>query len=77
MGVFGAGFRRNYVCPKDKKEITLLGTHMQGKYRQLIYLISACDKKKRPTCKSREEIGEFLRRSYFNVLALKSVVVED
>ena len=39
--------------------------------------IAACDKNKRPTCKSRQETAEFLKRSLFNFHTLKSVVAQN
>ena len=70
-------YRKNFICPKDKGEVMIYSNVLQDRARSMVYLVTACDKAKRPTCKSRKEIGDFMQRTLFNVFSLQSTVVED
>ena len=70
FGVKMEEFRKNYICIKDKRDVTLYANHLQDETRNLMYWITTCDKERRPTCKSRKEIADFLRRTTFNIMSL-------
>ena len=70
-------YRRNYICLKDKSESVVYGDYLTEKSRILVYHVLACNEAKRSTCKSRQEIVEFMSRASFNVISMQSMVVED
>ena len=70
-------YRKNYICLKNKQDITLYSNFLNDDMRQLMFYVAACDPKKRSTCKSRQEIATWLDNNLFNVMTLQSIVVED
>ena len=77
FGANHANLRGFYICPKDRDNITLFGDFYTARTNIFAVYILPCDKSKRKTCRSRDEIVKFLRRSLIDVIGLQSVVVED
>ena len=77
LGPDNAKWRKNSLCLSNMNEVEVSGNFIIGGHRELNYHITACDKAKRPTCKSREETAAFLKRSLIHVFSKKNVVIED
>lgn len=58
-------------------DIDIYGDFQLSGHREVNIYLTACDSKKRPTCKSREEISAFLARSTFHMYSIDNIVVED
>ena len=65
------------LCLKHKERLSFRSNFVQASNRNLYLSLFACDTKKRPTCKSKKEIGKFLAETSFYFVNQNNIVVPD
>ena len=77
LGAENAFYSQGSLCFSDMNEVSIYGDYKIVGHREVVFHITACDSKKRSTCKSREETAAFLRRSIIRSYSMTNIVVED
>lgn len=65
------------LCLKNPDRVSFSGNYALEKQSNFYLGIYACNPKKRKSCKSREEIGRFLKDSFIYILNQYNIVNPD